>query len=152
MDNYTKKELDIYNFSKASLGKHLTLDPNVPAYFGCAEALSAVLKGSGFRLPSNGIAGTQELENWVIGSKLFESIAKPETGCLVFSSSEGIKHGHCAVAGMANAYGSGIRGFMSNNSDSGLWLELWREDMWRKYYVGTLGLKLTFYRALDFHC
>lgn len=151
MDNMTTQELNIYDVAKSALGKHMTLDPNVPAYFGCAEALSAVLKAAGFPIQPKGLAGTRALEDWVKSNNLFEQIVNPEAGALLFSSSQGSVHGHCGVVGKSGALGNGKTGVLSNNSDSGLFLELWDLDSWRKYYVETLRLGMTFYRALD-HC
>lgn len=152
MDNNTKIEYEIYTVAKASLGKHMTLDPNVPAYVGCAEAVSAVLELAGISDGPKGIASTALLDQWLESSNLFEQIANPEAGAIIVSPTVGVQHGHTGIVGAAGAKGNGITGIMSNNSDSGLFLELWDITAWKKYYVDVLGLKMNFYRALDKSC
>lgn len=149
MDNKTQIELRICNAAKASLGKHMTLDPNVPAYVGCAEAISAVLRLAGISVPQKGIAGTADLDAWLKASVLCEQITSPEAGCVWVSPSKGNRHGHTGILGASGMFGNGITGVMSNNSDSGLFLELWTIPAIRKYYGEALGLDINFYRFLD---
>jgi hypothetical protein len=148
MNNTTQTELAIYNAAKSSLGKPMTLDLSIPINVRCAEAVSAILKLAGINDGPQGIAGTDELETWLRNNPKFEQIAEPECGAIVISATEGSQHGHTGIVAAAGAEGNGITGIMSNNSETGLFLELWNTGTWKQYFVDVLHLEMNFYRAL----
>lgn len=149
MDNATERELEIYDIAKESLGRHMTLNPAVPAEVGCAEAVSSVLLKAGMKILPGGIAGTADLFAWLsLEASGFQQIAEPEAGAVIISPTIGSQHGHTGIVGAAGAIGNGMRGIMSNNSDSGLFLELWNTASWQQYYEAALGLRTYYFRAL----
>lgn len=107
-----------------------------------------MLKAAGFTgLPATGIAGTRELCNWIVASGLIEEVAEPQPGDIVISASPvapapgQLEHGHC---GIIAAVGQGI---MSNDSDTGKWMEKWNLPDWLAYYSTYGGLPARYFRA-----
>ncbi len=128
----------IYNQAKASLGKHLTLDPSVPDELGCAEAVSTILTRAGVTdLPLKGFPGTQGLDAWL--SKHFTQVDTPTPGAIVMSSTVGANHGHCGVVG--------YHGIMSNDSSNGLWAENYTLDSWSHSFKTIKGLEVKYYEV-----
>lgn len=135
----------IYNIAKNLLGKHLTLDASVPAELGCAEAVSYVLRKVGVRnFPTNGFAGTHDLFDWLNTSPEFVEIFEYEPGAIVISpsglSTKGAVHGHVGICA--------LHGILSNDSQSGLFLELWDLESWQTYYGKTLGFPVHYFRMI----
>jgi hypothetical protein len=141
----------LYETAKASLGKHMTLNNAVPAETGCAEAISAVLKAAGVTVPVLGIASTATLYQWLLTSLHFTRIEAPEKGAVIVSPTghgNGEVTGHTGILGAYGVQYPNEWGIMSNNSDTGLFLELWRLSAWNQYY-GEMGqLPVAFFRAL----
>ncbi len=138
----------LYTLAKAAIGKHLTLDPNIPSDVGCAEAVSYLLWKLGAPIPSKGIAGTAALEAWVVASGLFIKRAHAGIGFLIFSSTgtgNGTVEGHTGVLAFFNLQFKNDWGILSNNSDNGLFQEKWSLDAWTKNYVVKGELNLNFY-------
>lgn len=137
----TVTQLRIYNTAAAALGKHITLDPSVPPDLGCAEAVSYVLKMSGFLLPEAGIAGTSALYIWL--QRNFIPVTNPIFGDIIISptgfSSIGSSHGH---TGIVAKYG-----ILSNDSDTGLFLEKYTLTSWHQYFAVTEGFPVFYFRS-----
>lgn len=142
----------LYTLAKAAIGKHLTLDPSVPAEVGCAEADSYLLWKLGAPIPSKGIAGTAALEAWILSHpELFAKRLVPGVGFLIFSSTgtgNGTVEGHTGVVAYWNLQFKNDWGILSNNSLNGLWQEKWSLDAWKKNYVVKGGLALNFYEYI----
>ncbi len=135
----------LYQAAKNSLGKHMKLDSSVPNLFGCASSLSGVLKLAGVpELPPGGIGGTSALYDWLIRSPHFK-IAAYGRGNIIMSQSgvlgAFLAHGHVGICG--------DHGIMSNDSDTGEWLEKWDEQKWTDYYHTYGKLPITYFEYIS---
>lgn len=132
LPNQTAGTLAIYNSAKKALGKHITLNEMVPHDVGCAEAVSYVLKDAGFAMPKLGIPGTANLYQWLKNSPNFKQrfIGDAIPGSIIISptgtSALNSPHGHTGIVGKY--------GILSNDSATGLFLEFWNLDKWKRYY------------------
>lgn len=151
INTMTPAETSIYNVSKGNLGKHITLNNEVPPELGCAEAVSFILKHSNIAgIPMGGFAGTASLYEWLTQSAYFERIQAPEQGCIVVSPTgmgNGVVRGHTGILGGFNVQYPNDWGILSNDSQSGLFLELWRLSSWEQYYGDIGQLPVAFFRA-----
>lgn len=141
----TANSMAIYNEAKSCLGKHITLNQDVPAEVGCAEAVSFVLARSGFILPTSGIASTTDLHSWLKSNNKFTEVTTPIVGDIIISptgmsSKDVFLHGHTGI--VANY------GILSNDSQSGLFLELWTIEKWIQNYQCILGFPVFYFRAV----
>lgn len=139
---------ELYTLAKAALGTPITLDQTVPFDVRCAEATSYLLWKLGCPIPAKGIAGTAALEAWVIASGLFTKRTAPGVGFLIFSSTgtgNGSVEGHTGVMAYFNLQFKGDWGIMSNNSNNGIYSEVWSLDAWKANYVVKGGLELNYY-------
>lgn len=132
----------IYDAAKAALHTHITLDNSVSPDLGCAEAVSYVLAKSGaFGFPASGFAGTSALWTWLAQHAL--QVSTPNPGDVVISptgmSSKGTPHGHVGIVAQY--------GILSNDSDTGLFLEKYTLDTWKAYFGISLGFPVYFYRV-----
>lgn len=148
----TPKATAVYNVAKNSLGKHITLNENIPHDVGCAEAVSYVLKNAGITgIPSTGIAGTASLYEFLNTNKQFKRLLGPEKGAIIISPTgygNNTVEGHVGVLGGLSVMYWGDYGICSNNSDTGLFLELWNLKRWRQYYGVQGGLPVAFFRCI----
>jgi hypothetical protein len=75
----------------------------------------------------------------------------PEPGALIISPTgygTGRITGHTGFLGKYGKMYPGDYGIVSNDSNSGLLLELWDLTRWQKYYGKQGGLPVAFFRAL----
>ena len=130
------KSQRLYDLAVSLLGKTLTLDTSVPANFGCAEAISYVLKEFGYPMPVRGYASTDTLNTWL--SQNCIEVDTPLVGDIIISITQGNNHGHTGIIGKET--------IMSNDSQTGLWEDYWSMTGWQEFY--TIGKKLVtkFYR------
>jgi hypothetical protein len=135
----------LYKAAKASLGKQMKLDPAVPNLLACASSLSGVLELAGVEgLPATGIPSTRSLANWLRADARFELVDTPLPGDIVMTASPivakpgQLEHGHCGVMAAVD------QGVMSNDSDTGKWMEKWNLPDWLAYY-GDYGKLETIY-------
>lgn len=137
--------------TKQFLGQHLTLNPSVPPEVGCAEAVSTLLQRAGISgIPAKGFASTLMLYQWLSKDPQFEAINQPEAGAILVSPTgmgNGTVRGHTGIVGAYNAMYVNDYGVCSNDSQTGLFLELWQLSKWQKYYNGVGGLPLYYFRA-----
>jgi hypothetical protein len=130
----------IYQAAKDSLGTKMTLNSNVPSEVGCAEAISAVLKKAAIAVPAGGIAGTAALFDW-LPQNGFHAVSQPLRGDIIVSPTgrgNGSVRGHTGVIG--------VNGILSNDSSTGLFLELWTLPAWQQWYGDKGGLPVAFFR------
>ena len=74
----TTTQATIYQNLLTYLETHCTLNNNVPAETGCAEAVSFILQKSGVAgLPLTGIAGTATLYEWLSNNSHFKRVFTP---------------------------------------------------------------------------
>jgi hypothetical protein len=142
----------IYSAAKDHLGKHITLNDNVPNEVGCAEAVSFVLKNAGItNIPVEGYAGTADLYRWLLASPQFKLIEQPEQGAIVVSPTgfgNGTVEGHTGILGAFGVQFPNEYGILSNNSDDGLFEEKWSLLTWWENYGLKGHLPVALFRAL----
>lgn len=148
----TTNEQKIYNVAKEYLETHCTLNNAIPAEEGCAEAVSFLLEKAGVAgLPNKGISGTATLYEWLTQNKAFERVYAPEPGAVIVSPTgygNGSISGHTGIVGVLGKMYPGDYGIVSNDSQTGLLLELWDLSRWMKYYGTQGGMPVAFFRAL----
>ena len=148
----TPTQQKIYANLLLYLETHCTLNNSVPVDVGCAEAVSFILQKSGVAgLPFTGIAGTASLYEWLLSNPHFKRVYAPEPGALIISPSGygyGPISGHTGFVGKYGKMYPGDFGIVSNDSNTGLLLELWDVKRWQKYYGLQGGLPVAFFRAL----
>lgn len=142
---------NLYETAKKCLGTHQTLNPSVSPEVGCAEAVSSVLKLAGYQVPPYGIAGTADLVKWLLASPKFTRIYAPEEGAITVSPTgygNGKIPGHTGIFGGYGVAFPGDWGIMSNDSQTGLLLELWSLSKWGQYYTEYGGIPSYYFRPL----
>jgi hypothetical protein len=148
----TSTQQKIYQIAKDSLGKHLTLNPNVPNEVGCAEAVSFVLKNAGITgIPAAGYAGTADLYRWLLANPQFKLIEQPEQGAVIVSPTgfgNNTVEGHTGILGGFGVQFPNEFGILSNNSDNGLFQEKWNLLTWWLNYGEKGHLPVAFFRAI----
>lgn len=148
----TPKGTAVYNVAKNSLGRHITLNEAIPHDVGCAEAVSYVLRNAGLTgIPATGIPGTATLFQFLSTNPQFKRVYAPEKGAVIISptgSGNGSVEGHTGILGGLSVMYWGDYGICSNNSDTGLFLELWNLKRWKQYYGVQGGLPVAFFRVL----
>jgi hypothetical protein len=139
-----------YDSIKAALGTHLTLDNAVPAEVGCAEAMSALLRPIDPSIPANGIANTADLLAHALAHpEIYTSISDPEEGALVIfatGSGNGSFPGHTGAFGADGVMYVDDWGVCSNDSNTGLFRELWAWLKMLAYYQGAGGMQPHLFR------
>lgn len=147
----TSMENKIYTQTKLQLGKHLTLNDAIPAEVGCAEAVSKILALAGVSVPTDGIAGTASLYEWLVTNTSFVKIDVPEQGAILISPTgmgNGSVEGHTGIIGAFGVMFPGDWGICSNDSATGKWLETWSYERWKSYYEVVGNLPLYFFRTV----
>lgn len=140
--------LDLLTVAKANLGKHLTLNPNVSAEVGCAEAMSKIFYLAGLDVPTLGIESTTAMLKWLKESFHFKEVELPEAGAVAIAatgSGNGLIRGHVGILGGFAVQFPHDFGLLSNDSNSGLFLELWRLANFVKYYETYGGMKVRYF-------
>ncbi len=137
---HSANALKIYEIAKSCIGRHITLDESVPHELGCAEALSYVLSKVPCGFPIQGFADTALFCNWLIQSPDFQAVTEPQYGDVIVSPRAGQTHGHIGIVAKY--------GILSNDSASGLFLELFDLRNWRHFFGEIRGLPIRFFRAV----
>lgn len=135
----------IYAEAASCLGKPITLDSTVPPDLGCAEAVTYVLKNASIAgIPATGIPGTAALYAWLNTNPEFVLTTTPRAGDVVISptgtSTISSPHGHTGI--VANY------GILSNDSDTGLFLEKYTQATWQQYFNGVEGFPVYYFHHL----
>lgn len=112
----TKSEI-VYAAARDLMGKHLTLNDDVPEEVGCCEALSYVLKQVGYDVPHKGIEGVNAIIAWMLG-KGFAEVHLPQAGDIITAHSPAYYEQTGAHVGVVMNHG-----ICSNTSANGLWQE-----------------------------
>lgn len=148
----TPQATAIYNNLLKYFETKCTLNADIPVDVGCAEAASFILQKSGVAgLPDTGIAGTATLYEWLKSNPRFTRIYAPEPGAIIISPTgygNGSVSGHVGFLGYKGHVYPGDYGIVSNDSQTGLLLELWDLTSWLKYYGSIGGLPVAYFRAL----
>lgn len=141
----------IYNNLLKYFETHVTLNNAVPAEVGCAEAVSFILQKSDITgIPAQGIASTFNLMEWLLENPNFNVLQEPQEGAILVSATgtgNGTVEGHTGVFGAFGKVFDNEWGIVSNDSNSGLLLELWNWKNWQKYYVQKGGLRTLIFLA-----
>lgn len=143
-------EVAVYEIAKESLGKHIAENPSIAPDVNCANSVSYVFVSAKVEnFSSAGFAGTDLLYAWA--KENLEQIANPEAGCLVISptgtSSIGTLHGHTGICGQPGLMGNGRTGVMSNDSDTGLFMEKYSIETWHQLFGEALGFPVYYFRV-----
>lgn len=141
----------IYNSALKYYETHCTLNPAIPADVGCAEAVSWILQQSGIKgIPTLGISGTATLYQWLSTNPNFTRVTGPQEGAIIISPTgygNGSIPGHTGIVGVFGKVYAKDWGIVSNDSQTGLLLELWNLARWQKYYGQFGGLPVAFFLA-----
>lgn len=147
----TLQTTKIYNEAKICLGKHITLNSNVPNDVGCAEAVSFVLKNSGIAgIPTEGFPGTAGLYEWLLTNPSFKRIEAPQQGAIIVSPTgygNGTVEGHTGILGAFAVQFPNEYGILSNDSNTGLFSEKWNLLTWWEDYGIKGGLPVALFIA-----
>lgn len=140
----------IYDKAKSCIGQDISLDQTIPNDVQCAEAVSYILKACQYDIPRKGIAGTGTLYAWLHNNPLFKETRDfnqmeiPKYGSIIISpagtSKIGYPHGH---TGIVAKYG-----VLSNDSDTGLFLEKYTLKTWMQFFGEVRGLETYFFEPL----
>lgn len=74
----------LYETAVLCLGEHVTLDPSVPTYVGCAEAVSFVLRSAGYLVPTKGVPDVLGLIQWLLANG-FKEVSTHAPGTIIAS-------------------------------------------------------------------
>lgn len=134
---------DIYNIAADCVRnpRHLTLNHMVPNEVGCCEAVSWILLNAGFKIPHGGIAGVNDLIDWMIDNG-FEEMGAPIPGAIVTAHSPNLRNTAYAHAGVVLQFGMG-----SNNSATGKFEQNYSLASWDRYFGGHGSKSRYFYHA-----
>lgn len=139
----TSAAQNLYNAAKFLLGKHLTLNKDVPAEVGCAEAVSFVLRAAGYILPPTGIPNVNGVIEWMLSHGFIEQ-QMPAPGYVISAHNPVISIVTGAHIGICLVYGIG-----SNNSATGIFNENYSPiNAWVNYF-STLGSVTRYFSPPD---
>lgn len=141
ISNLKKKEPmnKIYEVAVANLGRHLTLDADVPGEYGCAQAVSWILLHAGYPIPTGGISTVNGLIDWMLAHGFQETHAYV-TGAIITAHSPNHGNPNYAHTGVCFTYGIG-----SNDSDTGLFQENYNHQRWLQYFGNNGSITRYFY-------
>lgn len=135
----------LYDVAKGCIGKDMSPKDIAPDALGCAESLNGVYKKAFNEELLADVVSTAALYKHLMKDSRVELVSNDKAlpGDIVISptgtSTKGAKHGH-----------TGIRGFeayMSNDSDSGLWLANYNLPNWKLVFHDTLGFPIYHFRV-----
>lgn len=140
MPEKTKTE-ELYELSKSLLGAHLGKDTSVPWMVNCANACTDVLIRAGVKgLPPKGIAGTTALLSFLEDSTEFKEVDEYTPGAVIINATG---TGNGKIRGHVGICGNHV--IMSNNSETGLWDDVWNWTRWYNYYQKYGGISTRFF-------
>lgn len=142
-------EPKLLTIARTHLGEHLTLNDSISPEVGCAEAVSSIFHLAGLPIVPQGIPGTNALLQWLIENPLFEEIFSPEAGCVAIAATGTGNNkipGHVGILGAFNVAFPKDWGLCSNDSNTGLFLELWRLSKFIHYYTDYGGMQVRYFR------
>lgn len=153
----TPEQTKIHDVLITYLGKHCTLNPQIPPDVSCAEAVSFLLKELGIEDGVQGIAGTNALLTWVVAQPhLFQEIYAPEESALLISATgtgNGLVEGHTGFFGGLGTQYPHDWGIVSNNSQTGLLGEQWswntKPQSWTANYTQLGAITPRLFRILS---
>lgn len=136
--------LILFSAAVKSLGTDASPNDVAPDEYGCAETVNEIHKKAfGFQI--GGTVSTYNLYSALKNSKLFIKVDQPLEGDVVISptgyGNGKLKNGHVGIVG-----GSDL--IMSNDSATGMFLENYTIDSWRKRYVDTGGYPMHYFRRV----
>ena len=133
----------LYTAALLQLGKDASPTDRVPDDVACVESLTTILRSLWPEVPI--ITGTYTFWEYLKRSRLFQKIDYPEPGCIIISptgtGNGRLRNGHTGIVGKD-------RIVMSNDSDSGLFMEFYTIDSWKKKYGEIGGFPVEFYRPI----
>ena len=132
----------LYLAAVLKLGQDASPRDRVPDDLGCVESLTEILHSLWPEVPI--IGGTYTLFEYLKRSPLFQKTDYPEPGCIIISptgTGNGKIRGHTGIVGK-----DGI--IMSNDSDSGLFMENFTLHSWQRKYKDFGGFLVGYYRPV----
>lgn len=131
----------LYTLSKNLLGTRLGKDKSIPIGVNCANACTDVLIRFGVKgLPAKGIAGTSQLLSFLKSSTEFKEVDEYTTGAVIINATG---TGNGKIRGHVGICGNHV--IMSNNSETGLWDDVWNWTRWYNYYEKYGGISTRFF-------
>lgn len=94
----------IYDTAVRNLGKQLTLDASIPDDVRCAEAVSDILKQSGYPVPTGGIKTVNAIIDFCLANG-FTEVKEPAPGNIVTAHSSNRNDPNYAHTGICLKYG-----------------------------------------------
>ena len=132
--------------AERKLGTDFTDDSKVDDEVSCVYALTTVLNQFDRRIPV--MVSTVQLDNWLDNSPLFRKVPQPigimERGFICVTPTKGASVGHCGL------YLDDFR-IVSNSSFSkptGLWLQNYTRETWRRDITLARGLNTRIYEYI----
>lgn len=139
----TFDSMRLYNEAKLMLGKSL-VPASVDPEYGCAASVNQLHKLA-FGVEIGGGASTALLLKALIASPFFTEVKSPLAGDIIISATgtsyqhpPSIQNGHVGVVG--------FYGICSNNSDTGLWSEVYTMMSWTNRYFNIGGYPQRYFR------
>lgn len=127
----------LYQTAKDSLGRDASPKDIAPDNLGCAETISEIIRKALPEIYCPVMTGTQELFNFLKTSPDFQQVLVPDPGsviiCVTGTGNGLVAHGHAGIIGKY--------GICSNDSRSGLFLENYTLDSWKRYFEVKGGFK-----------
>lgn len=133
----------LYRVALASLGTDMSPQDLAPDSLACMESLDGVwFKAFGEHLlPLPGRLSTKAGYEALLKDSRFKVVSVPTTGCIVMSptgySTKRAPHGHVGIWGNYDV--------MSNDSDTGKWMDNYTHKAWYDVFQGTLGFPVVFF-------
>lgn len=138
----TKAE-QLAQLAESKIGVDFTNNNLVPKEVSCSFAVTTLVNQIDKRVAIQ--PGTTIFWSFMDESELFERIWEPERGCIIISPTgtntrpETMPHGHVGIYLDTNR-------IVSNDSASGLWIENYSRESWRKRYHYDGGYPVKLYR------
>lgn len=137
----------LYQVALEFLGIDASPKDTAPDSLACAESVENIFHHA-FGYYIGGGNSTHDMWQAMERQKnLFEKVDVPTHGCIIISptgtNSEDnpVKHGHVGICGKNR--------IMSNDSNTGKWLQLFTLETWRMYYGVKGGFPVYFYKSLE---
>lgn len=134
----------LYITAVACLGRDASPDDIVPDEFGCAESVNAVHQKA-FGASIGGGGSTYLLYQALLKHPRFLKVDVPGPGDVIISPSGygngKLKNGHVGIMGKADI-------IMSNDSDTGMFLEKYTLESWRDRYAIYGGYPVLFFKRI----
>jgi hypothetical protein len=140
---FGSSRLKLYQTALEFRGVDASPNDLAPDEFGCAETVEGVYHAAfGTYIGGRVLVSTTDLYKSLLISSRFTQASQPQAGAIIISptgySSLGATHGHTGICGE-----NGV--IMSNDSRTGMFMENYTTDSWRRYYHDRLGFPIYYF-------